>query len=68
MQEMLQRIVKTSVEHLLYFVSRSFNVAPILKNEEEPVIVVKKVIRSITSHSTISNYSDKYLIPQSFVF
>jgi hypothetical protein len=60
MQEMLHRIVKTSVDHLLYFFSRSFNVEPILKLEEEPVIVVKKImLRSTTSNSSISNYSDK---------
>jgi hypothetical protein len=60
MQEMLHRIVKTSVDHLLYFVSRSFNVEPTLKLEEEPVIVVKKImLRSTTSNSSISNYSDK---------
>ena len=61
LQEMLQRIVKTSVEHLLNFVSRSFNVAPIFKIEEEPQIVVSRGLRSTTSYSSTSNYSEKYV-------
>jgi hypothetical protein len=53
---MLHRIVKTSVEHLHAFVSKSFQVSP--KLDEDPNRVI---LRSTILESSISNYSEMYI-------